>query len=346
MDIYKHHRLLRTPIGEQLLYISPNSSRVLSFVRKLFGRRLSRPIMLICETINICNNLCIICPYCHMKRKKQTMLMDLFEKVLADYSAIGGGKLSLTPVVGEVFLDKYLVERMRRIRCYPKITGVSFTTNASAVDKVADNELLEIIGGLERVHISVYGLDADEHKLITQRDTYEAMVKGIRRIVGAGADRLQISLGFRLVKQQPQEVIEKWIMRACGKPVNYGVTYKYANWGAGFEPSRPLPLDGQWLLPQENREQCLIPLSAVQVFSDGRVSFCPCPDYDASPELSLGRLQESSLLELINSEKNVALWNFSTQVPKYCRHCTFHRSLYDINQLELLLKDPVSYIGG
>ena len=70
-----------------------------------------RPLMLICETVNICNNDCIICPYSSQSRKKELMNLDLFRNILDQYAEIGGGYISLTPMVGEVFLDSLLEKK-------------------------------------------------------------------------------------------------------------------------------------------------------------------------------------------------------------------------------------------
>src|SRR5262249_21304594 len=51
-----------------------NSERIDRFIR-FKGRH--RPLMLICETTNICNNHCIICAYDSQTRKKQRMPMDV-----------------------------------------------------------------------------------------------------------------------------------------------------------------------------------------------------------------------------------------------------------------------------
>lgn len=86
--------------------------------------------MVICETVNSCNLDCIICAYSLQQRPRTLMPMDLFEKVLDDYSAMGGGAISLTPTVGDVLLDRRLAKRMDAIRRHPEIRAVSFTTNA------------------------------------------------------------------------------------------------------------------------------------------------------------------------------------------------------------------------
>ena len=92
-----------------------------------------RPLGLLIETVNICNNDCVICPYSAQTRDRRIMSTSLFEKVVDDYARIGGGPVSLTPMVGEVFLDKRLRERLTYLRGTPSITKVSTITNATMV---------------------------------------------------------------------------------------------------------------------------------------------------------------------------------------------------------------------
>ena len=138
----------------------------------LIYRRESRPLMMSCETINICNNKCIICTNRLDTQKKEIMSMELFEKVLKDYSEMGGGKLSLTPRTGELFLDPHLADRLRLIRKYPKITGLSVTTNAVLADQFNEHDLRFIVNNFEKIQISTYGLDEEEYFTMTQRNVY------------------------------------------------------------------------------------------------------------------------------------------------------------------------------
>ena len=56
-----------------------------------------RPPGLLIETVNICNNDCVICPYSAQTRNRQTMPSELFRKVIDDYTRIGGGLVSFGP---------------------------------------------------------------------------------------------------------------------------------------------------------------------------------------------------------------------------------------------------------
>ena len=91
-----------------------------------------RPLMLICETTNICNNHCIICAYDSQTRKKQRMALEVFRETIRQYEDMGGGGLSLTPMVGDVFLDRALPERLEIIAAKRNVVRrLSVTTNAA-----------------------------------------------------------------------------------------------------------------------------------------------------------------------------------------------------------------------
>src|SRR5678816_2899265 len=57
-------------------------------------RRLPRGLHV--EGTNVCNAACVFCAYPQMERKKQTMPMETFERVVRQYLAMGGHHVSLT----------------------------------------------------------------------------------------------------------------------------------------------------------------------------------------------------------------------------------------------------------
>ena len=99
--------------------------------------------MLTVETVNICNNKCIICPYTVQTRARKTMSMKVFHRIVDEYASVGGGPISLTPMVGEIFLDKFLPERLRLLRSTPAIKTISATTNATMAHRYDDAALAE-----------------------------------------------------------------------------------------------------------------------------------------------------------------------------------------------------------
>ena len=331
-DVYQSHRILDNA----------------TFKKHILKNGRSRPIMLICETVNICNNNCIICPYHKMTRKKEIMPLSLFEKVLRDYSDMGGGALSLTPMVGDVFLDKFLLDRIRLIKQYRTITKIGFTTNAVLVDQFSDKDLTLILENMSNIHLSVYGMDGEEYLIMTKRNSYSRLLGNIKRLLALVDDRNKIKIGFRFLKQHSENDIRQWMFEHFGTEFQYGYTSFYANWGNTLNTHEPLPLQGKWFDSRENTAPCIIPLVACQVFSNGDVSFCHCCDYDAIDDFRLGNLKAMSLTALYNSEKNRRLWRWENdgKLPTYCKQCTFHVPLSSVMSYQFIFENPLDFIGG
>jgi MoaA/NifB/PqqE/SkfB family radical SAM enzyme len=302
--------------------------------------------MVICETVNICCNNCIICPYGTMTRKKEVMSLEIFEKLLKEYSAMGGGKLSLTPKMGDIFFDPLLLKRLDLIRKYPKITGISVTTNAIVSDRFTDRELKEIISSFQRVHISVYGLDPEEYALMTRRDTYQRMIDNIRRIIAVSPRSCTLALGFRLLHERSPAEIDAWILKNFRMKMPYDFTSTFMDWGGTLDATQPLPLNGKWRPARVTASQCIMPLIACLVFSSGDVSFCSCNDHDIKEEFRLGNIGKKSLTEIINSPKNAKLWESSLNPPRSCKFCSSHRPIRNLEYYEDLFEDPQKFIGG
>jgi radical SAM protein with 4Fe4S-binding SPASM domain len=349
MNVFSGISLLDCPDYSKYLHYTVQPSR-LDRILNIFQRRpdpglQSRPLMLICETVNICNHRCIICPYDRLKREHQVMGMDLFQKVLRDYTAMGGGYLSLTPVVGDIFFDPHLVKRIALISDYPSIKSVSVTTNAVYADRFSDDDLKSVVNRLDRIHISVYGLDEQEYCTMTRRDTYHKMLCSIRKIVDL-TDRDNVAFGFRLLKNRTGSEIQTWIEENFGSSYPYSCTTTYSNWGGSLDESSDLPGDAQWAKKIQCAEPCLIPLLAAQVFSNGDVSFCPCADYEGDRELLLGNIATRTLGEIYNSDRTKNLWLNYPKVPDFCKNCSFYRPLSDLKENEHILEHPLDLVGG
>jgi len=278
------------------------------------------------------------------------MSLELFDKILKDYSAMGGGHLSFTPVVGDALLDRHLVERVRRCQDFPAIRSLSFTTNAAIADLLDDEELAYVLSHLRRIQISVYGLNEAEYRTMTRRDTYQRLLRGIGRILRLA--RNEVSFGFRLLIRREPEEAYRWLenidgYRDCKATVLMSPPiYSYSNWGV-FDISSALPADAKWLEIPGQKDQCLIPLLGCQVFWDGNVSFCSCDDYDSAESLRLGNLTESSLGELYGGERARRLWNWSSYgVPEFCKKCSFYQPLTSLETVGDIFKDPLILAGA
>ena len=333
------------PIAKFSDIYSPNNISYYNYRGKF------RPLALAIETVNICNNDCIICPYSIQTRKKMGMDMAVFSKVVADYAALGGGPVSLTPMVGELLLDKQLLARLKLLRSTASITRISAITNATMAYLYTDAELEELGVYLDRLTVSVYGLDREEFALMTRKDDYEKFYDSLVRLIRIlGPDK--IGMGARHLKARADTEVDAWLIelaRHAGvdrAALSLPGTRAYANWTV-FDTSKPLPLDAEWLAPQVNTTQCALPLVSLQVLSDGKVSFCGCADFDGASALMLGDIKQQSLAELLASDKVRALWDWQGHgVPKPCQGCSFYMPLSQLAHLPSAFSDPLGTFGG
>ncbi len=288
-----------------------------------------RPLGLICETVNICNSDCVFCPYGIQTRKFGTMDPELFTEVCRQYVAMGGGRMSLTPVVGDVLLDKELAGRIEMLRRYGHAIQPSVTTNLYALDRHSDEVISELLETMIRMNVSVYGITQEENEAIIRRKHFKKLPEQAKRLAELwerSSRRCSMWVSFRNLYEYPFETLREYVAENFGHGEWFtgGATARYFNWGGAMSGS--LPGDAQFLPASENQHTCTMLPFAMQVYWDGRVSACCCCDYDAGKDLALGDVRQQTLTEIYNSEANRQLWadQESGKMQGICRNCTFH----------------------
>lgn len=261
------------------------------------------------------------------------MSKSLFEKAIKDYASIGGGPISLTPLVGEALLDKHLIDRLEFMKKEPLISKVSMTTNAVMAHRFDDEQLGYILQMLNRINISVYGLDREEYLTMTKKDEYELFREQVIRIAKLAPEK-SVTVGVRHLKARDMGEISSWrdaIELESGRSIEIASsTGEFANW-SHFDTSKPLPFNGKWMHDRVNDTQCGIPLLAFQVMSDGRVSFCACANFDGTPDLMIGDITIESLSDIFSKKSVVDLWDWNRcGVPDVCKNCSFHTPLSSV----------------
>ena len=308
-----------------------------------------RPIMLFCETVNICNADCVFCPYSAQTRPRGFMTAELFAMVLAQYRQIGGGYLTLTPMVGDALVDRLWMERIRLLAETGAGITPSVTTNLYALDRYSDQEVAEMLGVFARIHISCYGITADECEAITRRRSFDRFLTQARRLLRLRqelAAQCEIRVGFRLLKPRTANELETFLREELGAVPPYGASATYANWGNAMHGA--LPGEARWVADRTNESACIMLPLAMQIYWDGRVSACSCCDYDSSSQLYLGDLTQHSLSELFNGPASREIWRAheTASLPPICRNCTFHVPLAELTSRHPIVQNPLNFIGG
>jgi MoaA/NifB/PqqE/SkfB family radical SAM enzyme len=312
----------------------------------------NRPIYLRVETVNTCNNDCMICAYGDQTRPKEVMPQSTFEKAVRDYADLGGGFLSFTPLVGDFFLDRHLLDRLRFLETIPEITGLGVTTNGAMAHRFDDGDLSYIISRFSHLSISIYGTDAVEYEAMARKKTYHRMIEGVRRILSLAP--IKVSLEFRLLNSKSKETLYDWVEREVQPApsadyfINSAIT-DYANWGIYSDANNPLTGDAKWFASErrEQKQQCLIPIFACIVYSSGNVSFCPCDNYNDAQELRIGNILQESLTEMYNSDRAIELWNWEDHgTPEFCKACSFHIGIDLLRSDPDILTNPHKIVGA
>lgn len=343
-----HEQDSQLPVFEAQAAINTQSFR--QYLTAPDGR--SRPAGIKCETVNICSNDCVICPYSSQKRARHAMPMPIWRKVLSDYSEMGGGEISLTPVVGDIFLDRLLPERLALLPEYPLVAAPMLTTNALKASLFNDADLALIVRTFRAIYVSVYGLDRHSYAAMSRVDAYDEMVDSINRIV-ALARGSQVLLAFRLTEPVSARELEAWMDRVvhAGRSggaevlLGSGSVTEFRGW-SHFDESSTLPGSAAWVLPGGVQEQCLVALGSLGILSNGDVSICPAVDFDRSDDLHLGNIADSSLLDLYNSSVARRHWDWATfGVPNYCQRCACHQPVEMLRRRPAVLTAPFDELG-
>lgn len=344
---FSHHGLSSSWTNDtrQLLISSGAFDRM-----KIVESEQVRPLMLFCETTNVCNSSCIFCPYSIQKRPKGVMTDELFQSVIQQYNKIGGGLISLTPMVGDILLDSKLASRMDTLKEFRETITPSVTTNLFALGRWSDETVVQMLNTFKMLHVSCYGITREENIAITNKDFLPVFCEQMRRLIKLRKDSdspCDISMGFRLLFNYSADQLLDFQVRAFGETVKItGASATYNNWGNSMKGM--LPGQAGFAPLQYNNSSCLFLIMALMVYWDGRVSACACCDYDATDELNLGRFDGNNLIDLYNSAKNMAIWQIHqhSSLPYYCKYCTFFAPLFNLNKDHPLLNDAYKIIGG
>ena len=258
-----------------------------------FAARPVRPKELTIEVTNICNANCVFCGYQYQQRRKGVMPFALFKQVIDDYTALGGGMIELTPVVGDALVDQGLEEKVRYARSQPQIGKISFITNGILLQRPRFEALVE--AGVTHIAISISGLNQEEYERVYRVKAYPTVIANLVAIAGSRYfHRVKFELGIR------SDTLRAWRhspdlarLQALGY-ANFGNTALLDNW-SGRIATAALPGSMMVRPPRPKTKPCWMLYNSTTVLADGRMTACGCRDLDGTSELALGSIATQSL---------------------------------------------------
>jgi MoaA/NifB/PqqE/SkfB family radical SAM enzyme len=312
-------------------------------MQERLARQRGLPRGLHIEGTNVCNAKCVFCAYPQMKRPKQTMAMPLFRRIIDEYVAMGGRNVSLTPIVGDPFVDPYLFERLDDLHRRPEIVYFYFYTNAILM-KPGVSERLMAYGDKLRVKVSMGGFDRATYRVLMGVDQFERVQRRIEAFIDAKR-RTGSSIGFVIAVRCPSEKCAGAFWETIGAWRDEGLlTIELADgFGDGFDTwagkiSRAeLRRVGLRPMPKPyKRGACEMLYTKPVILADGRVNACACRDVEA--ELIVDDVERSSLAAIWNGKgiDDIIDRHERGDFPDVCRRCTFYISVYNQRRSTLL----------
>lgn len=300
-------------------------------VKKMLKLTDARPLYLNVETTNVCNARCVFCCYGKMKIEPQILPLDIFEKVIREYSEMGGGAISLTPVPGDVLLDPHLIKRYEILGKYKNIDQVSFTTNGIALAKYSDDELIHILRSSFMIQFSIGGLDRELYKSLYQVDQLENVLTSVSRVLDIKAainGDVHIHLSFRTndprFEETHREQLEAFKKRGC--LVSHISTY--GNFGGIVKSGEVKGVSISCGAGPIKGGLCAYPLLMLSVLPNGSVTNCGCVDVTGD-YLNIGDAHSDTLQECWRSAKREKILKSFSQgkIIDLCRQCSMFRGV-------------------
>lgn len=286
------------------------------------------PLVLQIETTNICNAHCVFCAYPRMRREKGVMSLPLFEKIVRDYCAMGGGPVSLTPVVGDALLDPHLLERLAILKARPEIGQISLTTNAIVLDRYADEELSSLMKTLDCIQVSIGGLDAETYRALYGVDRFPRVKQAMERLMSfreAISDPPLLTFAFRTNDSTFEIRFRRQIKEFRRRGVFVSHISSYANYAGLVRTDEGLNLtvvEGR----RKKHQPCIYASVHMAVCWDGTITACGCADFEADA-LRIGHAGEDSLAKVWSGRKRTAIIDSFAldRPPGICRKCSAYQ---------------------
>lgn len=309
-------------------------------LNRLVGRTFvpMRPGMLHIETCSTCNLDCCFCAYGKKESPKLAMSDALFEKCIAEATAMGFRRFEMTPCTGDVFMDRRLLDRLETLDATPAVETYEFFTNFT-IPRERDIERLLRLKKLRRLTISIYGHDAATFCAITNgtEKLYRRLLHNLDLLHRRLAERrFELEFGCRSTKDAPSappseltERLTRFERDGIDVRRSHGV---YNNWGGMITKAdvRGLAIDVRGSDAIYKNGACALLFTTVQVMATGIVNGCACRDVNAT--LRIGDLNTQPLAEIV-TPRNPAYMALIEEQERgafrpICRSCDFYKSIY------------------
>lgn len=296
------------------------------------------------ETSSVCNLSCKFCAYGKKDNTRQVMPNELFFDIVDQATQMGYDTFGLTPITGDIFMDKQIFDKLQFMEEHTKVKNYSFYTNFTILDENKIQRLIEL-EKLNELSISIYG--HDEESFINIADSTEKVYRRLvdnlsvlHNFLSSSKPKIQIGWrtygSFKLDGKESSDLTEILLHLKQSHRLPVSITREYDNWGGIITQEDVKLLDitvnDESLVPKNGA--CSLIFYKMQVMADGRVNACACRDANAT--LQIGDLRHQKLEAIISGENETYMALIDAQQQgkfnPICFSCTQYRSIYKYNK--------------
>ncbi len=296
-------------------------------LRTTLGALEARPFQLGLEFTNVCNANCVFCPYQHQRRAHELMSDRVFEKGVADFVALGGGEVELTPIVGDPLSHPDFVDRVRHLRAEPRVLRLFTITNGILIDRHGVGAILG--SGLDEIYISTAGFDAEMYRRVYRSNAYERVRRNVLDLLTENNRRGRpVRIFICLRGDRPLAELMRdpdfGDILAQRPLVRSNRTYGDAG---GRLRQQDLPGTLRLRVLRAHAAPCASMFWGPTILADGTVVACGCvAAMDAEVDLGLGHILRQSLAEMWHGERLRRLReSFGRRLNPTCASCTMYQ---------------------
>lgn len=266
-----------------------------------------RPFQLVLEFTNQCNANCVFCPYSQQLRPHERMSEEVFKKAVAEFVAMGGGSVDLTPTVGDALIHPKFLEWTRYLRSLPQIHRIVLTTNGILLDRHGVEQVLD--SGLSAINISLAGFDEEMYRRVYRSPAYKKVRANVTKLLELNSRRAEpipIVLCLRADRPCAHVLADPDFQPLLAHNPRIQFVEIFSRSG-GLNTELP---EGMALAPVETRPKpapCRKTYLGLVVQSNGDVQACGCESSINAPALIVGNIHEETLLEIWDGEPLRAL---------------------------------------
>ncbi|MBI5328256.1 MAG: SPASM domain-containing protein [Deltaproteobacteria bacterium] len=284
------------------------------------------PLKIAIEPANICNANCSFCAYKYSTKRGAVIEFETYKKILEQNKDLGCRELKFTPIIGDPFLDRGLIDKIRYAKSLKWFTTIYTYTNLIGLEQSKVDDFLT--SGLTSLAISTCLQNRNDFKRIYGVDKFDKVMSNIFALLESNKKHgfpinIDISLrhdkNFDLTNNQYYQKILKFTHKISV------LTDNYDNW-CGLIKLEDLPRGQSFRKVRNKAIPCCQLYNGFIVTSAGDIGACWVRDINL--DLKIGNIYQDNLIKIWQGEKLKKLrenW-LKGELPVPCKDCLQYTS--------------------